>query len=222
MTEFADRLFRRDRGEEEPRRRISHSLHERQFAAPRDRALEVFWASSSGTVTPEKSQGVTFHAAHGHGHTHGHSHSAETGNLLPASYKPERALTDGERRKKRNEGLRWAGYAVIAFALDAVFHIAVPGPVDDVLIHGLALIIASQSARGFNAYWRGYETHGKNVDLKALGNKLKELWEKRESITGSLSRVSKKYTAAKGIRFHRLPTRQKTSCTAITAKLPAP
>ncbi len=219
MTEFADRLFGKRPGEREARRPRSHITRELGLDIPQGKidgglARVLEGRPPHDPKAPRSleeligGKGTTFDASHGNhprrrAHDHVHSHDHGDAKPLPASFKPERTLTDEERRIKRDEGLRWAGYAAAAFALDAVFHIAVPGPVDDVLIHGLALIIAAQSARGFNAYWRGYETHGKNVDLNALGNELKELWKTRKSITGFIRAaipVVERHVPQQGVR----------------------
>jgi|GEM_PF-1467049 len=86
-------------------------------------------------------------------------------------------LSNDERRREGRRGALWIPLATLVFALDVIFHIAVPGPVDDIVIHGLAILIAGKAARGLNAYWRGYAMPGKDVNTSNLVAELRQAWK---------------------------------------------
>ncbi len=126
----------------------------------------------------------------GHHHTHGHTHGIESGKIYAGHYEPtpEDMVTGLEREGRFLKGLAWGSAALFLWILDSIVHLS-PIPIDDVVVHGLALYCTARALGPLNEGWRGYRIpqeiiKGRKEEYKGEGYPVSSITFARENLRG--------------------------------------
>ena len=132
---------------------------------------EVVLLSNEGPETLiEQQEGMHGHGAEKHDpHDYHHDHDHHRHHrVVPASYKPTEADLTSEKERMGHvlKGIKGVGVAGVFWAMDSVFHVLFPGPVDDVFLHTLGFLFTLDAVNELNKGWRGYSIPDEILDGK--------------------------------------------------------